>query len=372
MILNDIICDMVMRERAWQFGLGGEFGGDKVSSLATKALEVIPALENYYPVAMVDLSGCSKKGLAFRIYGKGRQREILFFPNLNTLVDYCSQNKVRGLILLTGRNFDNFFVEQEKLDKVFSQFEEKKESERYRVWLVDEELAGIPCEPKDDKQREFLDEKRGFLKVLGLVGVKYHHDARRNVGWFEGRPRKKREVKEKDLTDDPRIKFLKKWAEAVAGFRGARVLDDSSLRENLAHSSSYVNAMKQASDLEGVVLEYNCGCRVKLEKGAEVVLYSCGEENCLRGNVKSELPIVLGEEVPMENPCADCGEPRTVTAYWYNLGTRKLYYEVKCQGFSSHGYKGQKEGIDPARIINPLYLYSSKLNRKGNASRKRK
>lgn len=356
-------------ERAIQFSLGGEFG-EALDEFSKRAVGAIPGLENYAPLAMWVSYNSRKGGLVsfYKTNANGKERQVMILPNLASFKEFCGENKVRGMVLVVDNLGLLPFPDEETLKRLFEGKGKVSAPENYKIWIVDKSLALFPVEPKEEWQKKELEKRKEVVKRWGLVGVCYRHNAMEQVGWFEARFPKRRQVQERDLNQDPRIRFLKRWAEKVAEYRGARVVDDSALREKIGRSRNYSTTMRDASELNGVVLEYPCGCRVEIVDGQEQEIIVC-DKDCKRGERNCKSPIKLGEWMSVDPRCGDCGEGMEVKNYWYDIDSFTLFYEMRCKGMVTHGYKNS-EKTDPGRILNPLYIYYSLKKRKGERSGK--
>lgn len=353
-----------VEERGFQFSFGGEFGiNPPIDEFCQKVLGLLPDLNLYQPLAIVTSLDLEDSGtvssLAIRTGGGKRIASVI--SGLPSFQEYCRNNKIRGMIVLTpelrlGKISPEAFG---SFQEFFGGIGKVANPDKYRVWFVEKEVvADFPVKPKTEAGKKALTKKIQFVQEMGLAGVKYRHDQSERIGWFEARLPKKRQVKERDVSQDERIIFLKRWAEMVAEFWGAKVISTQALEDKLKHSHSYVVSMQEAGDLNGVVLDESCGCRVELKNGdAETVILSCGQENCFREFSKdSKKPFKLGEKYST-SPCGDCGGERIAKAYWAGVfdpakGIR-VYYEISCKEYSSHNLKDWV-WADPVRILNPL------------------
>ena len=366
-----------VQERGLQFKLGGEFGENpKVDDFCRKVLELLPGLDRHEPLVMLtSLENGNVPGVvsSLTIRSGNRERQTMVLSDLKSLQEYCSENKVRGMIIIVP-NLEIggiSFRAEEALRNIFTGIGKVNNPDNYRVWLVDKDAADLLTQPQTGIDEERLADKRRKVQEMGLYGVTYHHCPQERIGWFEARPAKKPKITEKDVSGDEKIRFLKKWMEYIIEYRGGRIISSAELEERLKRSNSVFVAMSRVSDAKGVLSEEACGCLVRtdLNGGVEDIL-KCDGENCFkeRKSRDSKGLFRLGKEYPITK-CGDCGGKRTAKAFWVNMGSFdpdlgiKVTYEILCQDFASHGKK-DTVWVDPARIINPMYIYNSQPPKK--------
>lgn len=361
--------------RGLQYGFGGEFvQNPQLDDYCQRVLGLLPNLELRQPLALLtSLENGNPEGTvaSLTLRTNGRERTINVLPGLRSFQEYCQGNKIRGMIVVVPRLGwesippESFVI----LKEFFEDIGKVTDPIRYRVWIVDKDAADLPTEPKDETGKKKLADKKQLVGELGLAGVEYHHNPQEKLGWFEARPAKKRQIKERDYSGDERIIFLQKWMKMVIEYRGGRIISDSKLQEKLKHSKSYLAATQKISDARGIYSEEACGCLIHTALNGEFSRISrCEGENCFEGR-KSRVPkqsFRLGEEYPISN-CGDCQGLRTARAYWAeieNFDPRndprkgiKVKYEIICKDFSSH-CKKDTVWVDPARVLNPMYIYS--------------
>lgn len=368
---------MRRERRAWQYSLGEEFGPNpKIDEFSQKVLETLPNICEYEPLAMVRVTEKEEKsGAVSRLLVKSRdkERKIAILGDLSSFCEYCAANRVKGMIVIVPRlGIEGLGFEKENLLRDFFQgFGKMANPFGYRVWLVDREVGGWLTRPKSELERQKLAEKKEIIRQMGLAEVKYHHDLNKGLGWFEARPVKKREFKERDLGADQRILFMKQWMKMVVEYRGGRIIDPGELEARLGRGRSVLTCLEKVRDLRGVLSQEACGCLIYTgwDGTCEEVL-ACGSETCfkqadLRGKGR---PFRLGEAVEI-SPCGDCGSERQAVPYWADIksfdpqkGVR-ISLRITCPEFSSHCKKGYA-WVNPARIVNPLYIFYVSRRRK--------
>ncbi len=357
-------------ERGLQYNFGGEFGeNSQIDDFTRKVLGLLPGLERYKPLAIVtSLEIGSSKNIVSNLMVRagGEERSAVVLSGLKSFQEYCQGNKVRGMIILIPSfGFDGISPPaQRALRDFFVGIGKVKNPDNYRVWFVDKSAADLPAEPKGEISRKRLTDKKEAIREMGLCEVEYRHPFGQKISWFTARPEKKTTIGEKDVRDDERIRFLQKWMKTVVEYRGGRIVSEEELKKELMASKSILISMQKVADSRGVSSEESCGCLVytNLNGGIEDIL-KCDGEGCFRDR-KSRDPksaFRLGSEYKM-TACGDCGGERTAKAYWADIDSFNLErgvrvnYEIICKDFAGHSKK-DAVWVDPARILNPMYIY---------------
>jgi len=136
-----------VQERGLQFKLGGEFGENpKVDDFCRKVLELLPSLDRHEPLVMLtSLENGNVPGVvsSLTIRSGNRERQTMVLSDLKSLQEYCSENKVRGMIIIVP-NLEIggiSFRAEEALRNIFTGIGKVNNPDNYRVWLVDKDAA---------------------------------------------------------------------------------------------------------------------------------------------------------------------------------------------------------------------------------------
>jgi len=344
-------------ERGLQYNFGGEFGeNSQIDDFTRKVLGLLPGLERYEPLVIVtSLEIGSSKNIVSNLMVRagGEERSAVVLSGLKSFQEYCQSNKVRGMIIIPPLGFDGISPPaQRALRDFFVGIGKVRNPDDYRIWFVDKNATGLPTDKKE------------IIREMGLCEVEYRHPLGQKISWFTARPEKKMTVREKDVRDDERIRFLQDWMRMVVEYRGGRIISEEELEKELTASKSIFISMQKVADSRGVLSEESCGCLVytNLSGGIEDIL-RCDGEGCFR-DIKSrdsKSAFRLGSKYKM-TACGDCGGERTAKAYWVNNDSFnpkhgvRVNYEITCKNFAGHSKK-DAVWVDPARVLNPMYIY---------------
>lgn len=357
--------------RALQYGMGGEFTADnpEISDFCWKVLGLLPNISQYEPLVMLtSFLEERDSGVISRLTVRaGREeRKVTVLPDIGSFQEYCEGNKVRGMIIIAsclGSNGISFTAEN-ALGDFFRGIGKVADPNKYRVWIVDKDAADLPTEPKDEFSQKKLESKKNLIERMGLCDVRFYHPLGERIGWFTARPEKKRVVKEKDVSGDERIRFLREWMGYVIEYRGGKIISLAELEEKLRHSRSFLTSMQEVGDAMGIISQESCGCLVRTTLRGEVIEISkCTGEDCFRERASRDPKgsFELGKEYEIGS-CGDCGGERTAKAHWVDLQSFdpergiSVKYKITCKGFDSHS-RIDYSWVDPARILNPMYIY---------------